>query len=326
MHIADFHCDTISELYLSNNRSQSLKQNTLQLDITKMQTSNYILQHFAIFVDTKLHKNPYETALSMLKLYQTEIKNNQDSMYAITNFSEIATAYTQGKIAAIATIEDGGLLNGNLQRLQNLYDQGVRLLTLTWNYENCIGSPSNLYYGLDTFPTNPNTTMGLTDFGYAVLEQCEKLGIIIDTSHLSDKGFFDVASHTTRPFVASHSSARSICPHVRNASDQMIKTLANRGGLIGVNFHPDFISIPNGNQYNTASLTDIARHIRHIYQVGGIACVALGSDFDGIDISPELADASYMSNLFEVLKKDGFHESEIDAIFYQNMLRFYRQY
>lgn len=326
MQVADFHCDTISALYLNQNKTENLKCNALQLDINKMRSAHYILQHFAIFVDAHMHDNPYETAIAMLDLYHKEIFDHHMDLYPITRFSDIDTAIATQKIAAIVTIEDGGILEGDINRLQTLYDKGVRLLTLTWNYENCIGAPSNMHYGTDIFPTEPNTSLGLTDFGRDVVEQCEQLGIIVDVSHLSDKGFYDVAALAKRPFVASHSSARTLCPHVRNATDDMIRTLANHGGLIGVNFHPDFISVPDKTEPNIATLTDIVRHIRHIYQIGGISCLALGSDFDGIDISPELRDASYMPMLFEALKKDGFHESEIDAIFFQNMLRFYKEY
>lgn len=331
MYFADFHCDTISELYhRKQDSTQTLRKNTLQLDADRLHNTGYLLQHFAVFIDQKLYENPYQTALAMLDYYQAQLSLCQDVLHPVYRAEDLDAGMEAHKVGAIVTIEEGGILDADLTRLDTLYDKGVRLLTLTWNYENCIGSPSNLYYGQDVFPTIPNTMRGLTPFGFQVIERCEELGILVDVSHLSDAGFTDVAAHARKPFVASHSSARSLCPHVRNLSDDMIRTIANQGGLIGVNFCPAFVEpAPAGvnphiqwKPYGT--IAAIVRHIRHIYQTGGLACLALGSDFDGIDRSLELDDVSHMPMLYEALKKDGFHESEVDAILYQNMIQFYR--
>ena len=359
MHFADFHCDTISALYdiekqadnsTQQTSPQTLLHNQLQVDATRLSQQHYLLQHFAIFIDMAKYDNPYETALSMLDYYHSQLDSCKGILTPVTCGNDLKKALHQQRTAAIVTIEEGGILDGDIQRLDTLFQKGVRLLTLTWNYENCIGSPSNIHYGEDIFPTVPNTTGGLTDFGREVVTRCEELGITVDVSHLSDAGFYDVYEMCTKPFVASHSSARAVCPHVRNASDDMIRKIAQKGGLIGVNFCPAFIENPFDEQSNEqqiatktalinspniptnphmdwapyATLEHTLRHIRHIYNAGGIDCIALGSDFDGIDRNLELDDVSCMPMLFEALKKDGYTEREIDAILFQNMIRFYK--
>lgn len=334
MHFADFHCDTISVLYHQNHKPDTLLQNNLQVDAVRLAGQQYLLQHFAIFIDMEKYENPYETALSMLDFYHSQLDLCKDQLMPVFNAGDLEASLLQQRTAAIATVEEGGILEGQLQRLDALYQKGVRLLTLTWNYETCIGSPNHLFYGKNVFPTTPNTAKGLTDFGREVVARCEKLGIFVDVSHLSDAGFYDVYDMCQKPFVASHSNARQICPHVRNMSDDMIRKLAGKGGLIGINFCPSFVETPLmdfsvsdpemiWSPYGTIHNT--LRHIRHIYNTGGIGCLAIGSDFDGINRKLELDDVDCMPMLWEALKKDGFTEREIDAILFQNMLQFYRE-
>lgn len=334
MHFADFHCDTISVLYNQNTDTETLLKNNLQVDAARLAKQRYILQHFAIFIDMERYENPYETALTMLDYYHDQLGLCSKQLLPVLELEDLERALNQQKTAAIATIEEGGILEGDIERLEVLHEKGVRLLTLTWNYENCIGSPNNLFYGKNIFPTEPNKNGGLTAFGREVVTRCEELGIIVDVSHLSDAGFFDVYNMCKKPFVASHSNSRAVCPHVRNMSDDMVKKLAEKGGLIGINFCPAFVESPfsdtpkpNPDMLWTpyGTIENTLRHIRHIYNVGGIQCLALGSDFDGIDRKLELDDIDCMPMLWEALKKDGFTENETDAILFQNMLRFYRE-
>ncbi len=307
MHFADFHCDTVGVLYEQPKRLETLQKNHLQLDAQRLHEIGAMLQHFALFIDMKKYQNPYATTLDMLDYYDTQLALCKNYIQPATNTADIFTAIRQGKTAAILTIEEGGILDGDLSRLDTLYLRGVRLLTLTWNYANCI-----------------DDRHGLTAFGKQVTERCEQLRIVVDVSHLSDQGFYDVYDMCSRPFVASHSNARSICPHARNLTDDMIQKLANRGGKIGINFCPAFTEgVTSPSPYGT--INSIVRHIRHIYRIGGIACLCIGSDFDGIDRHLELDHVGMMPLLFDALKKDGFAESEIDAIFYKNMLTFYRE-
>lgn len=151
------------------------------------------------------------------------------------------------------------------------------------------------------------------------------MGMIVDVSHLSDAGFWDVYRNTTKPFVASHSNARAICPHVRNLTDEMIRALGERGGVTGLNFCSDFLaSVPEG-QENAGTIEAVVRHAKHIVNVGGIDCLGLGSDFDGIPTHTELTGADKMPLLDAALEKGGFCASEREKIFSKNVLRLYRE-
>ena len=153
----------------------------------------------------------------------------------------------------------------------------------------------------------------------------EELGMIPDVSHLSDAGFFDVLKVTKKPFVASHSNARSICPSVRNMTDEMIKSLGERGGVMGLNFYADFLEEKPDGVYNPGTLEAVVRHAKHIVKVGGIEILGLGSDFDGIETNEALPGAQSMGKLAEALLQSGFHESELDKILYGNVMRVYEE-
>ena len=144
-----------------------------------------------------------------------------------------------------------------------------------------------------------------------------QLGMIIDVSHLSDKGFYDVIEHSSVPLVASHSNARSICSVSRNLTDDMILKIKERHGLIGINFCPDFVSLENQDK----EIENIVKHIKHIKSIAGTGIIALGTDFDGIPTPNGLEDASKMYLLEEALYNEGFSKEDIEKIFYKNFLR-----
>lgn len=150
----------------------------------------------------------------------------------------------------------------------------------------------------------------------------ERLGIIIDVSHLSDAGFYDVYHHTTKPFVASHSNARQVCGVARNMSDDMILKLASRGGVMGINFCSDFLTTEGTHQ--TSYIKDMVQHILYIKNLAGIDCIGLGSDFDGIGSKLEMKDASGYQMLYGALIEAGLSIEEIEKIFYKNVLRVYK--
>ena len=169
----------------------------------------------------------------------------------------------------------------------------------------------------------PNTEDGLTEYGIEMVKEMEKLGIIIDVSHLSDKGFYDVLENTTKPFVASHSNARSVCPVVRNMTDDMILKLAERGGVMGINYCADFVNDVEEN--NFAYVKDMVKHIKYIKDLAGIDCIGLGSDFDGIGSNIEMNSCDKLNLLQEALEDEGFTQEEIEKIFYKNVLRVFKE-
>ena len=201
------------------------------------------------------------------------------------------------------------------------------MLTLTWNYQNELGSPNidrkKKPTLQDTFV--PNVSDGMTEMGFAFVERMEELGMIVDVSHLSDAGFWDVARRAKRPFVASHSNARQICPCVRNLTDETIRALAEKGGVTGLNFCADFLTKAQENTPNPGTVEAVVRHAKHIVKVGGMECLGLGSDFDGIDTHAELPGADAMERLWHALVKGGFTQDQADAVFGGNVLRLYRE-
>ncbi len=324
MLVADMHCDTISEIYQAkeNGKLYNLKKNELHMDLDKMKKGNYLLQNFAMFVEMKKQADPMEHCLKLIDLFYEELKENSDTIALALKYEDINQNKEAGKISAFLTIEEGGVTRCNLSHLRNFYRLGVRMLTLTWNFENGIGFPnySLMSDGNPDYRT-PETVRGLTDFGLDFIHEMERLGMIIDVSHLSDAGFYQVLNNTTKPFVASHSNARHICSHVRNLTDDMIRKLADRGGVTGMNYYPLFLE----DKDDKGSVASIVRHIQHVANVGGYECIGLGSDFDGIPLHKELSDASHMPVLADALEKEGFTHSQIEGIFYKNVLRVYKE-
>lgn len=330
MKVVDMHCDTISEILYDHKKEQPegicLKKNKLHIDLEKMKKGDYLLQNFALFVDLKKRENPFEWCMELADAFYCEMEENSDLISPIKNYREIAGNMQSGKISAMLTIEEGGVCKGNPAFLRNFYRLGVRMLTLTWNYPNELGYPNKRRsLGEDSLAGVPDTTRGLTKTGVEFLQEMERLGMIVDVSHLSDAGFYDVAKYAKKPFVASHSNARSVCANVRNLTDDMLKKLAECGGVTGINFEPSFLHIPAPEQELCAGAAQIVSHIKHIAKVAGTECIGLGSDFDGITTNPEFCDASYLPILEDALFQAGFSTAQIEGIFYKNVLRVYRE-
>ena len=223
------------------------------------------------------------------------------------------------------TLEEGAVIKGDLDNLRRLYDRGARMMTLTWNYANEIGYPNCLdEKGAENPWGVPNTTNGLTPFGIDCVREMQRIGMIVDISHLSDAGFYDMLKYTDKPFVASHSNARTIGGHSRNMTDDMIKKMAERGGVLGMNYCAGFLSMEQDYDKAQGTVEMIVDHLRHIKKIAGCECMGLGSDFDGIPTHAELPDASYLPRLSEALEKAGFTYSEIEKIFSGNVLRVYK--
>lgn len=357
MRIVDMHCDTISALLEHKRAGEegSLRENNGHIDLLRLRKSGYLLQNFALFVDQEEVLDPWEQFLALLELYEKEMDANQELIGRVERFGDIERNEKAGKLSALLTVEEGGVCRGDLDKLDYLYEKGVRMLTLTWNYPNELGYPNlcrqlgqeawaqnrelkecglsgrdyeerqrRVDQMLKSYLNTPETGKGLTERGREFVARMEELGMIPDVSHLSDAGFYDVLSVTARPFVASHSNARTVCPCVRNLTDDMIRKLAERGGVTGLNFCADFLAQKPAGAPNDGTIDDIVLHARHIVNVGGVECLGLGSDFDGIDTHQELPGAQKMGLLWDALERGGFTPSQIDKIFAENVLRLYR--
>ncbi len=338
MKIADMHCDTISEIWESRKQSvspkggspQQLSRNDLHIDIRKMKKARYLLQNFALYVDLKKGLDPFEYVLELIDVFREEMGKNKNDIGVIKTYDEILANERQGKMSALMTIEEGGCCKGEIGNLERLYQLGARMMTLTWNYPNELASPNLFIKSAEKGSTLKNdegfslfdSSKGLTEKGFFFIQRMEELGMIIDVSHLSDAGFWDIVQHTKKPFVASHSNARALCGHCRNLTDDMIRAVAGRGGVIGLNFYGCFLNETNDSHSRVARM---AAHARHMLNVGGSGCLGLGSDFDGISGELEIQDCSQMQKLVDGLERAHFTGTEIENILWRNVMRVYRE-
>jgi membrane dipeptidase len=251
---------------------------------------------------------PYalRTALHMLDLFYAECLKNEASITPATSYQDILKALRQGKTAALLSIEGADVLEGEVGVLRMFYRLGVRMVGLVHSLRNQLAD------GV----TDARTGGGLSEFGVQVVEELNRLGVLIDVSHLNDAGFWDLIEVSAKPIVASHSNSRAVCGHPRNLTDDQIRALADRGGVMGINFSPPFV------HPTRADVARVVDHIDHIVDVVGDDYVGLGSDFDGIRGTPiGLEDVSKMPNITVELVHRGYAEKAIRKILGDNHLR-----
>lgn len=309
MRCIDLHADTIAAL-MSGASQGTLRSNSGQADIGKLTAGGVGAQFFACYFDKTKVESPYRTAKDMIAFAKAEIAECADAIRLVRSAEELEEAERDGRIGAFLTIEEGDALEGKTEHLHEFYEEGVRLITLTWNYPNEIGYPNIGYRDAEK---------GLAPFGKEAVCEMEHLGMIVDVSHLSDLGFYDVAELAKKPFIASHSNARAVTEHPRNLTDEMIRMIAEAGGVIGLNFANIFLG-----ESPVSRVADMVRHAQHIYQIGGAEVLALGSDFDGIDPAVEVKDASMLPILWDALSRAGFSISDIERMQAGNVRRVLR--
>ena len=309
----DLHCDTVSKLASVFHRGD-LMHNPYSVDVERLEKAGALIQCFSTFFDvgkygtTRRDEKAYVTANHMIDVFEKNLRLCHDKVIFVKKCEDIRQCMDTGKTGALLTMEDGTPVGNSLEKLQHFYNRGIRLITLTWNYENEIGYPNSNDPGV--------MASGLKSFGFQALEEMNRLGIIVDVSHLSDGGFWDVAKHTQKPFIASHSNARSITVHPRNLTDSMITAIAEKGGVIGLNFCPDFLGTDG-----KSSIAHMLQHIRHIYQVGGEDVLSLGTDFDGIEGKLQIKSCDELYKLREALLQHKMPERVIDKMWQGNALR-----
>lgn len=321
MNVIDMHCDTLSVLLQREKRGEKaeLGQNDLMVDLKRMRSSGYMLQTFAAFIHAGSVENALESCLELIDLFERQMEKYSDWIRPVRSYREILRNQEQGRMSALLSVEEGGACKGNPAFLRTLYRLGVRMMTLTWNFENELAYPNR------SMPEHPHgmtadTENGVKEKGFEILTEMERLGMLIDVSHLSDAGIWDVLHHTSGPVIASHSNARSVCPHCRNLTDDMIRAMAERGGVAGINFCGAFLNA-DGRSGQPGTVADMAEHIRYLFNVGGEDFVGLGSDFDGIDMAPEIGGCEGLPKLADDLSKAGFTQRQVEKIFFRNVLR-----
>ena len=321
--LIDFHCDTLKEIVewpqirgpLPNRRKFGDKGKEGHLDLPRLIEGGVDCQVFAVFCARE--PRPQDAAIWLIDAFYQSLELNKDRFTLATNARDITKAEREGKVAGLLSIEGGEPLLGSLAALRMFYRLGVRAMGLTWSFRNELGNGTG-----EKHPTG-----GLTDFGLSVIEEMNKLGMIVDVSHLNDQGFWDVVNNNKNVFIASHSNCRSLCSNPRNLTDEMIKAIAERKGVIGMNFLPYFIlpreEITNGKKATVKNLID---HVDHIAELVGTGHLGLGSDFDGIPYPPDgLEDAGKMINITIELSNRGYSDNDIRKILGGNFLRVIKQ-
>lgn len=301
----DLHCDTIMML-IDHPTEGDLGNNPWKIDIPKLKKGGYTLQDFALFVELDQETDPYGRYEAMRQLFNEQMERYAADIVHVRSYDEFVTARESGKISALLSVEEGGVFEGSLERLKKAYDDGVRLITISWNFPNGLSYPNGKEY----------EGKGLTPKGIEFVQYMEELGMIVDCSHLNDAGTFQLGEILNKPFIASHSNARALTNHPRNLTDDLIRLIANKGGVIGLNFAQAFL----GTHW-VSQIDDIVRHGLYLRNVGGSEVVALGTDFDGIRPDTEIADASEMPRLYEAFRAAGLSEDDTDKIFSKNAER-----
>ena len=314
MNIIDLHCDTV--LFCYKNK-KTLRTWEGHINLEKLKEGGCLAQCFALFIpahDAAVNylgqeTEPWALYQNLLHCYRALLADSADVLRPALSAAQVWENARNGFLSSILTIEDGVELDGKIDRLDTVYADGVRMIALTWNYENSIGFPNS------SDPAE-HTRRGLKPFGFDVLEKMNELGIIIDVSHLSEAGFYDVASHSCKPFIASHSCCRALKDHSRNLTDAQLRTLADAGGVVGVNFYDEFL----GDRGGTTAVEDIVRHLLYLRDRAGIESLAFGSDFDGIESTLEFRDYAGFPQILGALEAH-FTDDEIDKITHENFLR-----
>lgn len=328
--VVDTHCDTLkclsphfTEIRNSMWEDRSgigLKRRADMghVDIPRLREGGVDCQVFAIS-SLRDRTPPFalRTAMETLDIFYAECEKNRDEIVPVTSYEEIVKANEAGKIAALLSIEGADVIEGSLGSLRMLYRLGVRIVGLVHSIRNLLAD------GVEDSRTNG----GLSELGVQVVHELVRLGIIIDVSHLSDAGFWDLIELVKEPIIASHSNCRSLCNHPRNLTDDQIRALAERDGVIGMNFAPFFIvpdeKLRSGAIANVERLVD---HIDHIAELVGPDHVGLGSDFDGIPSTPAgLEDVSKMMSITQELARREYSEEDVKNILGNNHLRVFRE-
>jgi membrane dipeptidase len=279
-------------------------------DVARLKEGGVNVQFFVVWTRPNEYKNHFRRVITLIDMLNQDIAECNGEVKLVSNYNDIMSTVNNGKIAAVLCLEGGQLIGKNIDNIDKLYKLGMRYLTLAWNYgtEWCGGA-------------HDDDNKGLTEFGKQVIDRLNELGVMIDVSHVNKKSLEDVLNYTDKTVIATHSGAYDVNESKRNLSNEHIKEIARRGGVIGSVFYPYFL-----NNTDKATIKDVMKHINYIRELtGNVECIALGSDFDGIDITPVgLENVSKFPNLTQALVNANYTEDEIIKILGANALRVFK--
>ncbi|MCD6530046.1 dipeptidase [Candidatus Bathyarchaeota archaeon] len=299
--VVDAHNDTI----IAHKRlGMSLNSRTdkTQVDFPRLREAKVDVSFFAVDV-TIAFKNYLTYALDAFGFFERELEQAGDEMSIVTTKRSLSEAIKDGKLGVVLAIENSDAVEGSLNVLRMLFKLGVRSIGLTHNPRSLAADGVG----------ESRTGGGLTTFGVQLIEEMNRLGIIVDLAHISEKGFWDALEVSRKPVIVSHGNCKALCNHRRNLTDEQIRGLASKGGVIGVTFVPAFID------ENAPSLSRLLDHIDHIVEVAGIDHVGLGSDFDGGGTL--LRDVTELPKITRGLLERGYEEGEVRKILGENFQR-----
>ncbi|MBE5768584.1 MAG: hypothetical protein E7333_03225 [Clostridiales bacterium] len=299
MFIADTHSDTLYALGVHH-----AKPAECMINPDRLRQGSVSLQTFALFSGPKGNKGDYEGIAAAE--YQ-QVQRMLDAGLVMVDDPAQAKA---GDVSFMLSLEGCEVFEKGLSAIAEWREKGIRMAAPVWNNVNRLGTPAKV-----------DATTGLTDYGIQAVREMQRLGIAVDVSHLNEGGFWDLFRKGDKPPMASHSCCRSLRDHFRNLTDEQIRAMIQYGGYIGVNFYPHFLS-----DDGKADCVTIAQHIDHICQMGGGDIVGFGSDFDGIECTPDdLQHAGQMGNLLDALRRYGYNEESIAGIAGGNLLKYYQR-
>jgi len=295
----DAHCDT---LFGMRDTGQALRENSLHVDLNRGGGYAPYAQFFAIF-----GFDGSQCFVDEYKLFEEALAINQDLMVHCRTGAQAREAAQRGKIAAFLAVEGAEILECSLERLGEAHQLGLRMLTLTWHTPNALSG------------TNAKETeRGLSDLGRKFVHSCADLGVIVDVSHLSEPGFWDVEEVAKKPFVASHSNSKRLCNHSRNLTDDQFLALVRAGGVTGINLYSAFL----GEDQDKVDIDTVIAHMEHFLSLGGEKSIALGADLDGCEHLPRgIHGVQNVEKIAQRLLQKNYPEDLVCDIFYHNLMR-----
>lgn len=296
----DLHCDTVFGV---TNRGNSLYNGDLHINLENGLKLNGYAQFFAFFCSFAKENGPsfFE---ELYGKFQTALQENEQYVTVCRTLADADAAMAAGKVAAFFSIEGAEGVGCDPGRLDDAWEKGIRLVGLTWNFENALSGSCQ-------------TGSGLTDQGREFVRKAQRLGMLVDTSHLSERGFYDICDITEGPVIATHSNSAAVFPHARNLTDDQFRLIMETGGVTGINLFADFLG-----EAGTVNFETVYQHIDHFLQMGGAANVCLGGDLDGCERLPEgFAHVDDYAKLSEYLLNRGLSEQTVADIYYQNFAK-----
>ncbi|MGP4105793.1 dipeptidase [Virgibacillus sp. L01] len=339
--IFDGHNDTLLSLHLPEETKERsfFKESTIgHIDFPRAKKGNFGGGFFAVWTPNDGYEvNPedhvtsdgydiplpppikHKKALSNTNTFAAglfRLENESDGKFKVVrNATELSHCLNNDIMAAVLHIEGAAAIDTNFDTLHVLYKAGLRSLGIVWSRPNDYGEGVPFRY-----PSSPDIGDGLTEAGKQLVRECNKLGIMVDTTHLNEKGFWDVAQISDAPIVATHSNVHALCPISRNLTDKQLEAVAKSNGVVGINYAVNMLREDGGTDTDI-SLDLIVRHVSYIAEKFGIDHVALGSDFDGTTVPDELKDVTGLPKLVERLKAHGFNDNELQKITNGNWVR-----